>query len=102
MPHENPGYDIESRDASGKVVRYIEVKSFSGDWRSTYAVLSQQQFTKARRLGDLFWLYVVENAVSDSFAIYRIQNPALRANHFMFDDGWHALDEGAAHTKKGE
>lgn len=91
MRHKNPGYDIESRDAIGKVVRYIEVKSFSGDWRATYAVLSQMQFNKARELGDLFWLYVVERAESEEFKIHCIQNPAMRANHFMFDDGWSGI-----------
>jgi hypothetical protein len=101
MPHKNPGYDIESRDVGGKVVRYIEVKSFSGDWKSTYAVLSQPQFNKARELGDLFWLYVVERAESETFNIRRIQNPATRANHFMFDDGWNALAEIAVHEEKG-
>ena len=93
MPHKNPGYDIESRDPSGKVVRYIEVKSFSGQWSDTYAVLSRPQFNKARELGDLFWLYVVERAESEDFKIHIIQNPALQANHFMFDDGWRAMAE---------
>ena len=93
MPHKNPGYDVESRDASGKVVRYIEVKSFSGQWSDTYAVLSRPQFDKASGLGDAFWLYVVERAESDDFSIQRIQNPALKANHFMFDDGWRATAE---------
>jgi len=93
MPHKNPGYDIESRDASGKVIRYIEVKSLSGRWRNTYAVLSRPQFDKAIDLGDAFWLYVVENAESDQFAIHPIQNPALKANRFMFDDGWRATSE---------
>jgi hypothetical protein len=102
MPHKNPGYDIESRDVDGKVVRYIEVKSFSGDWKSTYAVLSQPQFNKASELGDLFWLYVVERAESENFFVHRIQNPATRANHFMFDDGWHALAEFAVHEEKGK
>lgn len=69
------------------------MKSFSGNWRSTYAVLSQPQFNKARDLGGLFWLYVVERAESDSFKIYRIQNPAAHANRFMFDDGWQATAE---------
>jgi len=93
MPHKNPGFDIESRDASGNIVRYIEVKSFSGKWRDTYAVLSRPQFNKASGFGDAFWLYVVERAQSSDFEIYRIQSPALRANHFMFDDGWLALSE---------
>lgn len=96
MPHKNPGYDVESSDSSGKVVRYIEVKSFSGQWAHTYAVLSRPQFNKARDLGDSFWLYVVERAESEDFKMHRVRNPALLANHFMFDDGWHALAEPAA------
>lgn len=93
MPHKNPGYDVESRDVEGKIVRYIEVKSFSGKWSDTYANLSSRQFSKARDLGELFWLYVVERAQQDDYQIYRIQNPALKANHFMFDDGWRILAE---------
>lgn len=93
MPHKNPGYDIESRDETGKIVRYIEVKSFSGQWSNTYAVLTRPQFDRANVLGDAFWLYVVERAESDEFQIYRIQNPALKANHFMFDDGWRVTAE---------
>jgi hypothetical protein len=102
MPHKNPGFDIESRDASGKLVRYIEVKSFSGLWSNTYAVLSRPQFDKATNTGDSFWLYVVERAESDDFKIYRVQNPALKANHFMFDDGWRAIVEPAPLSEKGE
>ena len=101
MPHNNPGYDIESRDASGKVVRYIEVKSFSGQWNHAYAVLSRLQFEKATRLGDAFWLYVVERAEADNFRIHRIQSPALKANHFMFDDGWSATGEQDDTQKEG-
>jgi len=93
MPHKNPGYDIESRDAEGRIVRYIEVKSLSGSWAGTYAVLSKPQFDTAKRLEDTFWLYVVDQAQTDAFSIYRIQNPAQRANHFMFDDGWRVTAE---------
>ena len=95
MPHKTPGYDVESRDASGKVVRYIEVKSFSGQWNHTYAVLSRPQFETATSLGDSFWLYVVERAEAEDFRIHRIQSPALKANHFMFDDGWRSVAEAA-------
>ena len=93
MPHKNPGYDIQSRNAEGRISRYIEVKSLSGPWNSTYAVLSKPQFDAAKRLGDAFWLYVVDRAQTDSFTIHRIQNPAQRANHFMFDDGWRVTAE---------
>jgi hypothetical protein len=101
MPHKNPGYDVESRNGSGQIVRYIEVKSFSGKWSDTFADLSRTQFRKASGLGDLFWLYVVERADTEDFQIYRIQNPALKANHFMFDDGWRATAEPDVSVKKG-
>lgn len=93
MPHNNPGYDIESYDENGKIVRYIEVKSFSGPWNLTYAVLSKDQFGFGYKDTDLFWLYVVEYAESDEYKLYRIQNPTLKANHFMFDDGWRRFAE---------
>lgn len=92
MPHKNPGYDVESRDASGNVVRYIEVKSFSGKWNNAYAVLSRPQFDMGRN-NDPFWLYVVEQAETDDFKIHRIPNPSQQANLFMFDDGWRATAE---------
>ena len=94
MHHTNPGYDIESRDGKGIIVRYIEVKSFSGSWvLGRFADLSRTQFDKARALDDKFWLYVVERAGSDSFRIHRIPNPAANATRFMFDDGWTELGE---------
>ena len=102
MPHKNPGYDIESRDGVGKVVRYIEVKSFSGPWKNTYAVLSRRQFDRGMELGDAYWLYVVEFAEREEFEIHRIQNPALKANHFMFDDGWEAMTEPVQPTQEGK
>jgi len=101
MPHQNPGYDVESCDAAGRVDRYIEVKSFSGLWTNTYAVLSRPQFDKANEVAESFWLYVVERAESDDFRIHRIQNPALKANHFMFDDGWRAIAEPEPPSEKG-
>ncbi|SHG32379.1 protein of unknown function [Desulfacinum infernum DSM 9756] len=82
-----------TRDSDGRVVRYIEVKSMSGPWTDTYAVLSRPQFEAARKFGEAFWLYVVERAQTDDFRIHRIQNPIGRANHFMFDDGWRVTAE---------
>jgi len=96
MPHSNPGYDIESYDSSGNLIRLIEVKSFSGRWYDTYAVLSRPQFDQGASSGDLFWLYVVEYADSDTYKIYPVRNPVTQANHFMFDDGWRALAETEA------
>jgi hypothetical protein len=95
MPHSNPGYDVKSADPEGTVVRYIEVKSCTGSWRDSFAVLTRPQFEKASRMeDDEFWLYVVERAQRDDYRIHRIPNPAANATRFMFDDGWSALGEG--------
>lgn len=93
MPHGNPGYDVESADAEGHIVRYIEVKSCTGSWNDTFAVLSAPQFKKANSMDDEFWLYVVERAQREDFRIHRIPNPSLNATEFMFDSGWSALGE---------
>lgn len=93
MPHGNRGYDVESADAEGNIVRYIEVKSCTGSWSDTFAVLSRPQFDKASAMDDEFWLYVVERAQREDFRIHRIPNPAMNATKFMFDSGWSALGE---------
>jgi hypothetical protein len=97
MHHLNPGYDIESRDAQKRVVRLIEVKSTKGDWSN--AAMSHTQFQTALSRGDLFWLYVVERADQDEFAVNCIQDPARKADQFIFDDGWRGLhDPGSGVT----
>ena len=91
----------ELYDNSGVVSRYIEVKSMSGRWNNTYGVLSRPQFEKAREIGDRFWLYVVERAESDDFQVHRVQGVALKANRFMFDDGWRAMAEANRAVRRG-
>ncbi|GAP63514.1 hypothetical protein ARMA_1937 [Ardenticatena maritima] len=102
MPHTHPGYDILSKDKEGNIVRYIEVKSLSGKWNGQYVTLSKTQFEKAQKLGDKFWLYVVEQAESENYRIYCIPNPAAYANHFMFDDGWRSIAEIEPTTSNSE
>ena len=91
--HNYPGYDVLSKDENGTPLRYIEVKSLSGDWSSQYVTLSRTQFEKSKELGEKFWLYVVERAESEDYHIYPIPNPAINANRFMFDDGWRDFAE---------
>jgi hypothetical protein len=88
MPKNHPGYDIESRDTSGEIERYIEVKSRSGLWGDDGVGLTSTQFSKARELGEQYWLYVVENAAQPDAQIYRIQNPAGKVEQFLYDAGW--------------
>lgn len=95
MPHDNPGYDIVSKDKKGQVVRYIEVKSTAGEWKDTGVALTRTQFFHAKKRRERFWLYVVERAERDDFKIYTIQDPAQRVDQFFYDDGWKdvALDD---------
>ena len=59
------GYDIESFD------RVIEVKSF----KTTGPVeLTSHEWQTASRMGDMYWLYIVENALTKPH-IHTIQNP---------------------------
>jgi len=93
MPHENPGYDIESCDIAGNVVRYIEVKSLAGLWDSQGVGLSSTQFSKGHLFGEKYWLYVVERAEHEDAKIYRIQDPARRVDEFRYDYKWRELAE---------
>lgn len=92
MPVNNPGYDLESSDGSGEVIRYIEVKSLSGAWGVKGISLTRTQFEKAREIGEHYWLYVVEWAgQNEKCQIHRIQNPANQVNQFLYDSGWKEL-----------
>lgn len=95
MPPNHPGYDVESRDDSGMVERYIEVKSLAGEWGGLGAGLTRTQFERGRKLGERYWLYVVEYADQENVRIVRIQDPARRVGEFFYDDGWRDLAEPA-------
>ncbi|MEM3605998.1 MAG: helicase-related protein [Candidatus Bathyarchaeia archaeon] len=64
------GYDILSEGFKEK--RFIEVKGFaeSGDIEMT-----SNEWLTAERLRDSYWLYIVENSLSDEKKIRPIQNP---------------------------
>lgn len=93
MSHTHPGYDIESRNEAGEVVRYIEVKSRTGVWDQQGVTLSDTQFHEAQKRGEAYWLYTVENADQDDAHIFRIQDPANHVEYFCFDNGWGDLSE---------
>ena len=89
MPHEHPGYDVESRDEKNELVRLIEVKSISAPWDAEAPVqVTKTQFRAAQEHGALFWLYVVENAGAPEQRVLPIQDPAGAATRFAFDFGW--------------
>ena len=98
MDHSNPGFDIDSKDTNGNTVRYIEVKGLSGEWGERGVTMSNVQFDHARSQKDRAWLYVVEFATDlRRQKLWRIQDPASKANKFGFDHGWRqAGDEAPA------
>jgi SNF2 family DNA or RNA helicase len=68
---ENLGFDIRSTDKDKKV-RYIEVKARS---QTGAVALTQNEWFKAKRFKDDYYLYAVMNA-STTPQLYAIQNPA--------------------------
>jgi hypothetical protein len=88
MPVNNPGFDIESRDQGGTLLRYIEVKSMSGPWDDVGVGLTVTEFAKAQEFREKYWLYVVERALEDDSKMHFIQDPASKVDEFRYDNGW--------------
>jgi hypothetical protein len=67
---ENLGFDIRSREKDE--IRYIEVKARKeeGD-----VALTVNEWLKARRFKENYWLYIVCNAITNP-TLYIINNPA--------------------------
>lgn len=71
VSQENLGFDVRSTSPEGQK-RYIEVKARA---ESGSVALTQNEWFKAKRFGNEYYLYVVLNAASQP-VLYRIQNPA--------------------------
>ena len=67
---ENLGFDIRSVGPDG--VRYIEVKTRAGEGS---VLLTQNEWFKAKRFKEKYWLYIVANAAKRPI-LYIINNPA--------------------------
>jgi len=88
---DNLGFDVRSKDKEGST-RYIEVKARKGEGS---VALTKNEWIKARRFKDQYWLYVVANAVSKP-SLYIIQNPAnfleptekMDVRYLVFPDEW--------------
>jgi hypothetical protein len=91
MDHDNEGYDVLSEDEQGQL-RYIEVKGTDGAWDALGVGITAPQFRCAQNQRSGFWLYVVENARSESPpAPYCINDPVSLITQYRFDAGWKAL-----------
>ena len=98
MPHYHEGYDIESYNDEGIIERYIEVKSTKSKWEGFEVELTRAQFKKARELGERYFLYVIDNALTDNPGLYPIRNPALRASGYLYDRPW--ADSDVTYSKR--
>jgi hypothetical protein len=92
--NNNEGFDLTSHDANGELLRYIEVKSLSGEWGAgLLPSLSDPQWEFGFRCPDQYWLYVVEHAESEHPTINRIHDPVGAATRYYLDPGWRDLAE---------
>jgi len=87
----NPGFDLVEKAPNGDIVRYIEVKTLSGEWREGGVSLTPVQLKYAMNHQEKWWLFVVEGLELDNTVVHRLKNPVVEANKFMFDAGWKEL-----------
>jgi hypothetical protein len=80
------GYDIFST-AEDSTVRYIELKTVSGPWGDRGVTLSRNQLAAARKYGERYWLYIIEN-LDDRPVLHAIQHPEGQTTYYVFNDGW--------------
>lgn len=87
----NKGFDIYEKDTNGQIIRYIEVKTLTGQWGQGGVGITEHQLEFAQKEKDKWWLFVVENINTDNTKVYQFKNPILEANRFMFDNSWKQL-----------
>ena len=69
--HQGHSWDIESYDAQGNLLRYIEVKG-RGPGDADVVTLTEPEWEAARRLGEQHWLYIVR---LEDGRLWMVQNP---------------------------
>jgi len=90
-PINNKGFDIFETDSNGNVVRYIEVKSKLSEWGDGGVAITNNQYEFAQKEKDKWWLFVVEHVDTEYTKVYRLPNPVLEVNRYVFDGSWKLL-----------
>jgi len=70
------GYDLETRDVHGNILRFIEVK---GKTTEHDVIITPNEWSVAERLRDDYWLYVVSQPLSKP-ELMAIQDPWAKLN----------------------
>ncbi len=89
-PTNNEGFDITEVNSNGEIVRYIEVKALTGKWREGGVAVTAPQM-KFAQAHENWWLFIVEGINTRAMKVYRLENPILQANRYMFDSSWKQL-----------
>ena len=97
-PTNNMGYDIEELNSNEEVIRYIEVKTLTGDWGEGGVSVTHPQIEFAQCY-DNWWLFVVENINTQNTKIHVFENPVQQANQFKFDHSWKHISETAKNNQ---
>ena len=87
MSEDNAGYDIKSTEKNGDI-RFIEVKSISGQWGGEGITVSPSQINFAQEYKKAFWLYVVENIGKPNASLHKLQDPMKYVKGFKFNEAW--------------
>jgi len=90
-PTNNKGFDIVEKDNQGNIVRYIEVKTLTGQWGTSGVGITINQLQFALDYKDKWWLMVVKGINTDHVEVFQFKNPVLEATSFMFDNSWKQL-----------
>ncbi len=78
----NPGFDLYQTDRRGRVICWCEVKGLSGKF--SRISLTKTEFEEARKRGERYWLYIVENVGRGKPNLIRIKDPAGKADRFTY------------------
>ena len=90
-PTNNPGFDLTEQDADAETVRWIEVKAMTGSLRDRPATMSHTQFQCAQACAEAYWLYVVEQRMTNQGSSGR--RSRRQGAYVLFDRGWLAVAE---------
>jgi len=95
VSNQNLGYDIKS--TSKNETRYIEVKSRKNE---TNIQLTKNEWTKAKRFQDKYWLYIIYNATTNPKLI-KIQNPTKKLKPTKKEEIKYIISPNQIKTIKG-
>ena len=99
-PTNNKGFDILEKDKEGNIIRYIEVKTLTGQWGTGGVGITISQLKFALEHGDKWWLIVVKGINTENVEVFQFKNPVLEATSFMFDNSWKQLSKKVNSSKE--